>query len=386
MIRFSCSCGQELQVPDDSAGKKARCPACQTVCTVPDASETRAVRADRPAPSDEENEDRPRRRQRDEEFEDRPRRRQRGEEEEFEDRLRRRQRDEEKSPASRPTSGKATFALVLGILSVIPCVVTPVFAVPALIVSILALGDVKKKRLGGKGMAITGIALSVVSLVVMLPFYAILFFAVGRIRDAAGRMQSSNNLKQMALAMANHASTYNDSFPTATIRSKDGKPLLSWRVAMLPFLEQGQLYNEFHLDEPWDSPHNSKLLPRMPKVYWMPSTGEITDGKTYYQVFVGPDTMFADPDHPANYKTSFAIKGTSQTVTIAEADNAVPWTKPEDIVFNPASPPTFRGHWNGAFQVALADGSVRLVSTSVSPKTIKWAVSLKDEGPPPADW
>ncbi|HMF14410.1 MAG TPA: sigma-70 family RNA polymerase sigma factor, partial [Gemmataceae bacterium] len=103
------------------------------------------------------------------------------------------------------------------------------------------------------------------------------------------RLQSRDNLKQIALAMHNWHDTYG-TFPAAATYRKDGKPLLSWRVALLPFLEQDNLYKQFRLDEPWDSAHNKKLLARMPEIYLVP--GQEANNATFYQVFVGPSTMF----------------------------------------------------------------------------------------------
>jgi hypothetical protein len=79
-------------------------------------------------------------------------------------------------------------------------------------------------------------------------------------------------------------------FPASAIYSKDGKPLLSWRVALLPFLNHDNLYKQFHLDEPWDSEHNKKLLDKMPDIFRVP--GQKDKSGTYYQVFVGESTMF----------------------------------------------------------------------------------------------
>ena len=87
--------------------------------------------------------------------------------------------------------------------------------------------------------------------------------------DAARRAQSMNNLKQFALAMHNYHDT-NGKFPAASSFDKDGKPLLSWRVHVLPYLEQAELYKQFHLDEPWDSEHNKKLIEKMPNVLASP--------------------------------------------------------------------------------------------------------------------
>jgi Protein of unknown function (DUF1559)/Domain of unknown function (DUF4190) len=310
--------------------------------------------------------------------------------------------DDDYSPAPRATSGKAITSLVLGILSIVVCLIGPVFlGVPAFILGLMALGDVKKKHLGGQGMAITGIALSMASFILVLPamLIGLLLPAVAKVRDAATRMQSSNNLKQMSLAFANHAATFNDALPT-NIYSKDGKPLLSWRVRILPFIEQNDLYRRFKLDEPWDGPNNIKLLPLMPKTYLIPNPKareEIADGKTYYQMFVGPHALYsgkapADLERQEsggpNYKSAFTIKGTSQTFLIVEAGTTVPWTKPEDLPFDRDGPlPQLGGHHNGIrFQAAFADCSVRSISSTVSDNTIKWAIRSDDPSLPPADW
>jgi RNA polymerase sigma factor (sigma-70 family) len=103
------------------------------------------------------------------------------------------------------------------------------------------------------------------------------------------RRQSINNLKQIGLAMLNYQDTY-AFFPASAIYGKNGKPLLSWRVALLPYLDQDNLYKQFRLDEPWDSAHNKKLLDKMPDVFRVP--GQKDKSGTYYQVFVGEGTMF----------------------------------------------------------------------------------------------
>ena len=91
--------------------------------------------------------------------------------------------------------------------------------------------------------------------------------------EAARRVQCVNNLKQIALAMHNYHSA-NNAFPRPASLDEKGKPLLSWRVAILPYLEQQELYDKFKLDEPWDSPHNKALLKEMPPVYPVPEPGQ----------------------------------------------------------------------------------------------------------------
>jgi hypothetical protein len=161
----------------------------------------------------------------------------------------------------------------------------------------------------------------------------------------------------MGLALVNYADT-NGALPPAAVRGKDGRPLLSWRVALLPFIEQEPLYKEFHLDEPWDSPHNLTLLERMPKVY-APFSGKKTPQPftTYYQVFVGKGTAFESPEGVA---LSDFPNGTSHTILVTEAGEAVPWTKPEDLAYDPdGSLPPLGGVFETSLRVVFADGTVR---------------------------
>ena len=101
------------------------------------------------------------------------------------------------------------------------------------------------------------------------------------------------NLKRIGLAMHNYESAEGH-FPPAAITGKDGKPLLSWRVAILPYLEdydgqsRSDLHKTFQLDEPWDSPHNKALLARMPAVFASPGDGNRSPSSTAYRGFVGP--------------------------------------------------------------------------------------------------
>jgi hypothetical protein len=149
------------------------------------------------------------------------------------------------------------------------------------------------------------------------------------------------------------------SFPPATIYSEDGKPLYSWRVAILPFIEEDKLYKQFKLDEPWDSESNKPLLDKMPKVF-APVTGKPKEkNSTHYQVLVGPGAVFEDKK-----KTNFAsiTDGTSNTIIIVEAEEAVPWAKPADLRYDPKKPlPNFGGQFEDGFHAAFADGVVRFI-------------------------
>jgi hypothetical protein len=179
-------------------------------------------------------------------------------------------------------------------------------------------------------------------------------------RGAAARAQSTNNLKQLALAMHNYHSV-NKHFVLPASRGKDGKPLLSWRVYMLPYIEQDALFKQFHLDEPWDSPHNRTLIDKMPTIYRLPGS-KLEKGRTNYLLPVGGGAVF-EADKPTLLKD--ITDGTSNTIMIVEADDdhAVIWTKPEDLSFDPKDPSKGLSHFfDGGFNAALCDGSVRWLS------------------------
>jgi hypothetical protein len=144
------------------------------------------------------------------------------------------------------------------------------------------------------------------------------------------------------------------------IRDREGKPLLSWRVAILPYFDVPEfdaLYKEFKVDETWDSAHNIKLLPKMPKVY-APALAKVEPGHTFFQCFKGPHAAFR-PDKPRKLVDDFP-DGTSNTLLIAEGAEAVPWTKPIDLDFDPDKPlPPLGGAFRDYIHVALVDGSTR---------------------------
>src|SRR5262249_24805669 len=166
---------------------------------------------------------------------------------------------------------------------------------------------------------------------------------------------SVNNLKQLGLAMHNYHDTYGHS-PPAAIYSKDGKPLLSWRVALLPYLDQEDLYKQFKLDEPWDSAHNKKLLTKMPDVFAPPKGRTKEKHATFYQVFTGEGTVFEGKD---GIRLTDITDGTSNTILIVEAGEAVQWTKPVDLPYNEKkSLPKLGGAFEAGFHFCLADGSV----------------------------
>jgi hypothetical protein len=195
--------------------------------------------------------------------------------------------------------------------------------------------------------------------------------AVQTAQTSTARLQSTNNLKQIGLALHNFHDVHNH-FP-ADVRGKDGKPLLSWRVLLLPFLEQQALFNDVRLDEPWDSPHNQLLLERMPPVFAVPSS-PADDGMTFYRGFSSKMAVF-DSTAVEGIAMQDITDGTSNTIAVVEAKEAVPWTKPQgDIPFEADAKPDrlqalleqVGGHFPGGFDALFCDGSVRFIKRSIS--------------------
>jgi hypothetical protein len=394
MFRFVCECGRQLQAREDDVGKKARCPSCDKVMTVPSEAivnrrERRVERIDR--------------RDRDHDRDDH----------DDDDRDRRSRRDIERPEKN---SGKATLAMVLGLLAVglplflgilalvlgawwaglLALAPLVLLAIPAVILGTMALRDIGKSkgRVGGKGLAITGIVVSCLGFMLLGPIaiaFALLQPAVTRVQQAATRLKDAENLKALALAIHNFTDAHGKLPQATAFRTRDGRPGLSWRVALLPYLNEDNLYRQFKLDEPWDSPHNLRLVSQMPKVFLMPGQADDGTGRTHYQVFVGKGTLFEDPFQPKQpgapvppsvtgpgqiqLGTRFpvgVIDGTSNTILFATARTPVVWTKPDDLGFeaNGILPPLGE-QTRSDFNVALADASVRSLPQSISEQTLK---------------
>ena len=220
---------------------------------------------------------------------------------------------------------------------------------------------------------------------------AVVVEGLKQVRLAATKSQSQNNLKQMVLGLHNCAGVNGDRIlfrgtdkDGRIVMNLEGKPLLSWRVALLPFIEQDELYKQFKLDEPWDSPNNKRLIEKMPKTYAMPGK-EGKPGYTPYQMVVGP----AAQRRPFNHNGGNAR--TTNTDCMVEAAEPVIWTKPDDIEFPGKELPKdfrkkFGGYFPGGFNVGMFDGSVRWVSDKVSNHALALALDPYDGNPLPNDW
>jgi hypothetical protein len=197
---------------------------------------------------------------------------------------------------------------------------------------------------------------------------------VDKLRESAARAVSTNNLRQIALAFHNFRDQ-TTAFPAHAIYSKDGKtPLLSWRVAILPYIEQAPLYEQFKLDEPWDSAHNKKLIAKMPKIYEVGGASKAKPGETHYQVITGRDTVF---DGAKGMKLADITDGTSNTLLALEAKDAVIWTKPADLTMpkDQTKLPAVGTMFSNGFHAARCDGSVHFVPSTIAPAAFRALVT-----------
>jgi predicted Zn finger-like uncharacterized protein len=304
------------------------------------------------------------------------------------------------------TSGKAIAALVLGLVSLFLVVLVPVInlwaltcglsvvsallVIGVLVLSLVSFGDIKRSRgrLGGKGLAVAGLLIACVA----TPL-ACGVFGYFRVEDSKQRLVVGNNLHMMGLAFHNYAQEHDGKLPEAVPPDTDmlrmlrrSQTRLSWRVALLPYLEQDTLWKQFQQDEPWDSPHNKALLTAMPRVFAHPKhPEENAKGLTYFRVFTGKGTLF--PEGYAIYSIGNIPDGTSNTIFVVEAAEPVPWTKPEELAYDPDKPlPKIGGHFRGGTFVLLGDGSSRILGSGISEKTLRNAIDPADGNPLGEDW
>jgi hypothetical protein len=200
----------------------------------------------------------------------------------------------------------------------------------------------------------------------------VLAMVAAAIQSTMDQQRDSTRLKEILLAMHNYHDTYRSFPPRDAVRDSAGKSSLSWRVYLLPYLDQDALFKEFHLDESWDSPHNKALLEKMPDVFKSESAalsapGAVPPGYTTFLAPVGDDTVFG-----GTKATKFGdiTDGTSNTVALVKVkpELAVPWTAPQDYAFDPTAPASgLMIGPNGRFLAALADGSVLEIRGAIEP-------------------
>jgi hypothetical protein len=229
-----------------------------------------------------------------------------------------------------------------------------------------------EKRSGrGKSMQLAALILAAVITGVLgvCLLLAILFPAVQRVRIANHRSRSADNLRKIGLALRMYEAEHH-CFPPAYVADKDGKPLYSWRVLLLPYMGHRGLYREFDLNQPWDSPANIQLIPRMPDEFTTPAD-DVSQGfgETKYLAIVGRSAVFRED----GCTTSSEIgDGLSNTIMVVEANvDGVVWTKPQDLnvksmdfTINGKANAIGGVHPDGA-NVLMADESIRFLPNDI---------------------
>jgi prepilin-type processing-associated H-X9-DG protein len=209
---------------------------------------------------------------------------------------------------------------------------------------------------------------------------ALLLPAIQAAREAARRATCTNNTKQVALALLNYEDRYG-SFPPAYVADENGKPMHSWRVLILPYLEANDVYQAYDFDEPWDGPNNRKLAGRMPGVFRCPSSPE-SGNDTNYVAVVGDETVWPGATGVARGQIK---DGASNTILVVEtSDSGINWMEPRDLTLdeavkgvNPPAGPGISSHHPGGAVVGFCDGHVQFVDEDARPDALR-ALLTKD--------
>lgn len=287
--------------------------------------------------------------------------------------------DRGERPRTIPGNGMATAALVLGVLALCGGLT----AIPGLICGIIGMGRASSRNGAGFGMALAGVILSGIGIFTGIPLMIVLLLpAVHKVREAASRQQSTNNLKQLGIAQDIHHNAHN-SYPMPYHfqgpRGAEPEKLsdrLSWRVALLPYIEQDNVYKLFRLAEPWNSPANEPQSKLTIKTLTHPGDAP-PEPTTRYRVFYGGGAgyMLEGP-------RLLIPDGSSNTIAIVEGGERVTWTQFNDYPFDMTGPlPTLGLPGATVFQAAMFDGGVRTINKSVDPMVLKRGIHAADGSP-----
>ncbi len=170
-------------------------------------------------------------------------------------------------------------------------------------------------------------------LLIMLLLGILLLPAFPHAGESSRRAQCRNNLRQLALAFDLYRETYGH-YPPPYIADADGKPMHSWRVLILPFIEERSLFDAYDMKEPWDGPHNSQLVAQMPQAFRCPSDGQMPPGMTSYFCITGTGRAKTGQ---AKLRSQDIADGADKTIALVESSSArVNWLEPRDLTVDDA--------------------------------------------------
>jgi hypothetical protein len=220
---------------------------------------------------------------------------------------------------------------------------------------------------------------------------ALLIPELGAPREAVRRYQCQTNLKQIGLALLNYESV-NKCFPPAVVTGDHGKPMKSWRVAILPYMEkmeQQALYRRYDSKQPWDRPQNRALGNTPLEFFHCPSDPGTTANptETNYVRIVGKDTVGGMPNEAV--KISDITDGPANTILVVEVSGLhINWEEPRDVTVEEFMEIVAKGRasfHSGGFQAVMADGSTHFICNTIDPKTLR-ALLLRNDGQPVGDY
>ena len=194
-------------------------------------------------------------------------------------------------------------------------------------------------------------------------------------REGARRAQCMHNMKNIALALLVFESE-KGRFPAMVDPAKTNQPPCSWRIQILPGLDQKDIFERYNVNEPWNGPKNCKLADPMPRLYRCPSNDSPAVLNTDYLTVVGPKAMFREV---GSIKTGDITDGQSNTIMVVEShQSGIHWMEPRDMKaddatlgVNSESTASIGSAHPGIAIVAFADGHVRHVSDDIDPEVLK---------------
>jgi len=191
-------------------------------------------------------------------------------------------------------------------------------------------------------------------------------------------MQQSNNLKQIGMGMFNVADAGTGLVGPYTI-DKSGKVQqgLSFRVGLLPYVEQDMLYRRFDLTKAWDAPENAAAARTFVMTYAGPNALGQND-QTPFRVFYGGGALFEADGKPVNF--SKITDGSSNTIMLVTAVETVPWAKPQEFAYSKTTPlpPLALNGGTVKYLLLMADGSTRFVTPAISVTVLRQAIEKAD--------